>query len=54
VPRGASHLQKERLHSWYSRSGYRQISARAFDEPLLAGPADLRTYRKSLRAAPAT
>ena len=35
-------------------SGYVQISRREFDEPLLAGPADLRTYRKSLRAAPAT
>lgn len=54
VPRGAPHPQKERLHDWYSRLGYRQLSARAFDEPLLAGPADLRTYRKNLRAAPAT
>jgi GNAT superfamily N-acetyltransferase len=54
VPRGAPHPQKERLHAWYSRLGYRQISAREFDEPLLAGPADLRTYRKNLRAAPAT
>jgi GNAT superfamily N-acetyltransferase len=54
VPRGAPHPQKERLHEWYSRLGYRQISAREFDEPLLAGPADLRTYRKNLRAAPAT
>jgi ribosomal protein S18 acetylase RimI-like enzyme len=54
VPRGAPHPQKERLHAWYSRLGYRQISAREFDEPLLAGRADLRTYRKNLRAAPAT
>ena len=54
VPRGAPHPQKERLHAWYSRLGYRQLSAREFDEPLLAGPADLRTYRKNLRAAPAT
>jgi ribosomal protein S18 acetylase RimI-like enzyme len=54
VPRGAAHPQKERLHAWYSRLGYRQISAREFEEPLLAGPADLRTYRKNLRAAPAT
>jgi ribosomal protein S18 acetylase RimI-like enzyme len=54
VPRGAPHPQKERLHAWYSRLGYRQISTRAFDEPLLAGPADMRTYRKSLSAAPAT
>jgi ribosomal protein S18 acetylase RimI-like enzyme len=54
VPRGAPHPQKVRLHEWYSRLGYEQISQREFDEPLLAGPADLRTYRKSLRAAPAT
>jgi predicted N-acetyltransferase YhbS len=54
VPRGAPHPKKERLHAWYSRLGYRQISAREFDEPLLAGRADLRTYRKNLRAAPAT
>jgi ribosomal protein S18 acetylase RimI-like enzyme len=54
VPRGAPHPQKVRLHDWYSRLGYAQISEREFDEPLLAGPADLRTYRKSLRAAPAT
>jgi predicted N-acetyltransferase YhbS len=54
VPRGAPHPQKVRLHDWYSRLGYEQISQREFDEPLLAGPADLRTYRKSLRAAPAT
>jgi ribosomal protein S18 acetylase RimI-like enzyme len=54
VPRGAPHPQKVRLHDWYSRLGYEPISQREFDEPLLAGPADLRTYRKSLRAAPAT
>jgi ribosomal protein S18 acetylase RimI-like enzyme len=54
VPRGAPHASKERLHAWYSRLGYREISRREFDEPLLAGPADLRTYRRSLRAAPAT
>ncbi len=54
VPRGAPHPQKVRLHEWYSRLGYEQISQREFDEPLLAGPTDMRTYRKSLRAAPAT
>jgi GNAT superfamily N-acetyltransferase len=53
VPR-APHARKQRLHEWYSRLGYVQISVRAFDEPLLAGPTDMRTYRKSLRAAPAT
>ena len=54
VPRGAPHPQKVRLHDWYSRLGYRWISQRELDEPLLAGPADMRVYRKSLRAAPAT
>ena len=53
VPR-APHAHKQRLHEWYSRLGYRLVSEREFDEPLLAGPADMRTYRKSLRAAPAT
>ena len=54
VPRGARTRSKVRLHEWYSRLGYRRSARRDFDEPLLAGPADLRTYRKSLRAAPAT
>jgi predicted N-acetyltransferase YhbS len=54
VPHGALHPDKVRLHAWYSRLGYREISRRNFDEALLAGPADLVTYRKSLRAAPAT
>jgi predicted N-acetyltransferase YhbS len=53
VPRGAPHPDKVRLHAWYSRLGYREISRRNFDEALLAGPADLVTYGKSLRAAPA-
>jgi predicted N-acetyltransferase YhbS len=54
VPRGAPHPDKLRLHAWYNRLGYREISRRNFDEALLAGPADLVTYGKSLRAAPAT
>jgi predicted N-acetyltransferase YhbS len=54
VPRGAPHPRKVRLHEWYSRLGYEWIAQRAFDEPLLAGPVDMRVYRKSLRAAPAT
>jgi ribosomal protein S18 acetylase RimI-like enzyme len=54
VPRGAPHPQKVRLHEWYSRLGYEWIAQREFDEPLLIGPVDMRTYRKSLRAAPAT
>ena len=52
VPRGAPHPDKLRLHAWYSRLGYVEISRRNFDEPLLAGPADLVTYRTSRRAAP--
>jgi predicted N-acetyltransferase YhbS len=50
VPRGAPHPSKVRLHEWYSRLGYREISRRNFDEPLLAAPADLVTYRKTLTA----
>jgi GNAT superfamily N-acetyltransferase len=53
VPRAAPHAAKVRLHEWYSRLGYREIGRRGFAEPLLAAPADLVTYGKSLRAAPA-
>jgi GNAT superfamily N-acetyltransferase len=51
----APHEHKRRLHEWYTRLGYREIGRRPF--PLeyqgdqLAGPADLVTYRKALRAA---
>ena len=54
VPRDAPHPHKQRLHQWYSRLGYRELSRREFGEPLLVAPADMVTYRKSLRAAPAT
>lgn len=54
IPRGAPHPSKVRLHEWYSRLGYRQVGRRDFDEPELAGPADLWVYRKNLRAVPAT
>jgi len=54
VPHGAPHPSKVRLHEWYSRLGYREVSRRRFDEPLLTAPADLVTYRKRRRAAPAT
>ena len=53
VPR-APHAHKQRLHEWYSRRGYDLISEREFEEPMLAGPTDMRTYRKRLRAAAAT
>jgi predicted N-acetyltransferase YhbS len=48
IPRGARHPSKVRLHEWYSRLGYRQVGRRDFDEPGLAGPADLWVYRKTL------
>jgi predicted N-acetyltransferase YhbS len=54
IPCGAPHPSKQRLHEWYSRLGYVRVGRRDFDEPLLAGPADLWVYRKSLRAVPAT
>jgi GNAT superfamily N-acetyltransferase len=54
IPRGAPHPAKVRLHEWYSRLGYQEIGRRDFAEPLLAAPAELVTYGKSLRAAPAT
>jgi GNAT superfamily N-acetyltransferase len=49
IPRGAPHPAKVRLHEWYSRLGYERVGRRDFDEPLLAGPADLWVYRKRLR-----
>ena len=53
VPR-APHAHKQRLHEWYSRRGYDLVSEREFEEPLLAGPTDMRTYRKRLRSATAS
>jgi GNAT superfamily N-acetyltransferase len=54
----APHAGKQRLHDWYTRRGYREVLRRDFAAvypgELLAGPSDLVTYRKSLRAAPAT
>jgi GNAT superfamily N-acetyltransferase len=46
------HDHKRKLHDWYTRLGYREVSRRAFpmeyQGELLAGPADLVTYRKRL------
>ncbi len=53
VPK-APHANKQRLHEWYSRLGYRQWGRRDFTvvDPeqgeLLAAPADLVGYRKPL------
>lgn len=49
VPHGAPHPPKVRLHEWYSRLGYWEVSRRRFEEPLLTAPADLVTYRKVRR-----
>jgi GNAT superfamily N-acetyltransferase len=49
----APHAHKQRLHEWYSRLGYREYRRRDFAAvyvaELLAGPADLVSYRKTLR-----
>ncbi len=53
--RSAPHANKQRLHEWYCRLGYRQWGRRDFTvvDPeqgeLLAAPADLVGYRKTLR-----
>jgi GNAT superfamily N-acetyltransferase len=49
----APHAGKRRLHEWYSRLGYREYRRRDFAAiypgELLAGPADIVSYRKPLR-----
>jgi GNAT superfamily N-acetyltransferase len=58
VPREWSHPSKEFLAGWYGRLGYRLVGVGTVDEvhpdlaPLLATPADFRTYRKELREYP--
>jgi N-acetylglutamate synthase-like GNAT family acetyltransferase len=51
----APQAHKRRLHEWYSRRGYREVGRRPFpleyQGDMLAGPADLVTYRKRLVAA---
>jgi hypothetical protein len=53
VPRGGTHPFKDRLHSWYSRLGYRAIGAEDVAKALpdiekTAVPCDLVTYEKVL------
>jgi hypothetical protein len=53
VPRGGTHPFKDRLHSWYSRLGYRAIGAEDIAKALpeiekTAVPCDLVTYEKVL------
>ena len=54
VPRGWTHPNKELLHAWYTRMGYRPVRSGTIDEsypglaPLLATPCDFVVYHKDL------
>ena len=54
VPRHWKHPNKEFLHAWYTRIGYRPVRSGTIDEqyphlaPLLATPCDFVIYRKEL------
>ena len=54
VPTGWAHPDKERLHAWYTRRGYRQVRVGSLAEdyphlvPLLATPCRLRVYQRPL------
>ena len=54
VPTGWAHPDKERLHAWYTRLGYRIVRLGSLAEdyphlvPLLATPCALRIYRRPL------
>jgi GNAT superfamily N-acetyltransferase len=54
VPWGWKHPNKELLHAWYTRIGYRPVRSSAIEEsyphlaPLLAGPCDFVVYHKRL------
>jgi ribosomal protein S18 acetylase RimI-like enzyme len=56
VPRSWSHPNKEFLHAWYTRIGYRTVRTGTIEDsyphlaPLLATPCDLVVYHKPLRA----
>jgi hypothetical protein len=54
VPREWTHPNKELLHAWYTRIGYRPVRSGTIDEsypwlaPLLATPCDFVIYHKDL------
>jgi GNAT superfamily N-acetyltransferase len=54
VPRDWTHPNKELLHAWYTRIGYRPVRSGTIDEshpwlaPLLATPCDFVIYHKDL------
>jgi hypothetical protein len=54
VPTGWSHPEKDRLHGWYTRLGYRVVRRGSLGDdyphlvPLLATPCDLRIYHRPL------
>jgi GNAT superfamily N-acetyltransferase len=57
VPKGWVHQEKDRLHGWYTRLGYRVVRSAPFEEvaahlaPELAGPCEFLVFRKRLAAA---
>jgi GNAT superfamily N-acetyltransferase len=59
VPKGWVHRNKERLHGWYTRLGYRVVRSAPFEQvaahlaPQLATPCEFLIFRKPLAAAPA-
>lgn len=58
VPVGWPHPDKERLHAWYTRRGYRVVRTGSLGEdhphlvPLLATPCVLRVYHRPLPPSP--
>ncbi len=58
VPREWTHPNKEMLHAWYTRMGYRPVRSGTIDEsyptlaPLLSTPCDFVIYHKDLEAQP--
>jgi GNAT superfamily N-acetyltransferase len=58
VPTARTHPHKERMHTWYTRLGYRVVRHGDLGDdhphlvPLLATPCDLRVYHRPLEPAP--
>jgi hypothetical protein len=58
VPQGWVHPEKERLHAWYTRLGYRVVRTAPFEEVAahlasqLATPCEFVIFRKSFGEVP--
>lgn len=58
VPKSGAHPEKNRLHDWYTRLGYRVVRTAPFDEvaahlePQLAKPCEFLIFRKELAETP--